>query len=64
MKTLFKTINDVKLSFSSGCFPEGIEYIESLNKGMIDNSFQEIDLSGFMQDNPNLINDLKRKYSI
>ena len=41
-----------------------IERMKSLNKGMIDNSFQEIDLSGFMQDNPNLINDLKRKYSI
>ena len=32
--------------------------------GVIDNTWTEVDLSGFLKDNPMLINDLKRKYKL
>jgi hypothetical protein len=31
---------------------------------MIDETWQEVDLSGFFKDNPTLISDLKKKYKI
>jgi len=37
---------------------------EIYNMGQIDKTWQEVDLSDFLKDNPNLITDLRKKYSI
>jgi len=37
---------------------------ELKNKGIIDKSFKEINLSDFLKDKPNLINNLKKKYGL
>ena len=35
-----------------------------LIKGKIDKSFTEVNLTNFLKDNPNLIGNLRKKYSI
>jgi hypothetical protein len=49
--------------------PEGKAYMKQLEKemgasGVIDETFTEVDLSGFLGDNPDLVPELKKKYNI
>jgi hypothetical protein len=49
--------------------PEGIRYMKGLEErqdfsGVIDDTFEEVDLSGFINENPGLIPGLKKKYKL